>query len=304
MYGQADTIVQSFASHALADASGVAARQSIMACMMLHFTRQTPAIPAFICMLLLAGCGFLGKDEKKTEQRAQDLFNTADNAMRRGRLHQATESFEALEETYPFSPYAQQVTLSLAYLYYRNYKYAEAEAELEKFISLNPRNPNLDYAYYLKGLTNYNNAKNFFSIMARRDRTAKDPTFMIKAFNAFKALLEKYPQSRYVENARSYLIMLRDILAFYELRVADFYMRRGAYVAVVNRCKYALEHYPGAQHTPQVLTLLATAYRRLGLGSLSSDTLEVLALNYPRYYQTRAGNAATEEDADSLFRSQ
>ena len=274
---------------ALSRSVAAATKPRIIAYPMSDLTRQTIAMLALVGTLLLAGCGWLNQAENETEnetgQRAQDLFNTADSAMRQGRFQQAVETFETLEENHPFSPYAQQVTLSLAYLYYKNYQYAEAEAALEKFIRLNPKNPGLDYAYYLKGLTNYHFAKNFFSVIAARDRTTKDPTFMINAFNAFRTLLEKYPQSKYSENARSYLVMLRDMLAVYELRVADFYMRRGAYVAVVNRCKYALEHYPGAQHTPQLLTLLAAGYRRLGLESLASDTLEVLALNYPQHYR-------------------
>ncbi len=268
-----------------------------------HSIRQnfSTLLLGYTLIALPTGCSFLESNEEKSEQRAEDLFIAADNAMRQGRRQQAMENFETLEATYPFSPHAQQVTLALAYLYYKSYRYTEAEAALEKFIRLNPKNLNLDYAYYLKGLTHYNHAKDTINIIIKRDRSSKDPTFMIKAFNAFKLLLEQYPQSKYAQSAHAYIIVLRNILAVYEVRIADFYMRRGAYVAVVNRCKYALEHYPGAQHTPQIITLLAEAYRQLGLESLSVDALEVLALNYPEYYQTKIVGEVTAADKRNWF---
>ena len=275
---------------------------------MSHFTRKQ-RLSSLIAALLIAtavtgtlsGCGAkLGKEEKE-RQKVEHLYDTARRALVQERYQEAAERFEELETSYPFSIYSKQVSLALAFLYYRNYEYDEALAILDQFIRLNPRYEHLDYAYYLKGLTHYYYGQSFISLLLKRDRTTKDATPLIESFDAFKALHERYPDSRYAEDAKLRTIVLRNMLAVHEIRIADYYLQRGAYVAVVNRIKYMLEHYEDAQHTPEGLALLAEAYQRLHLNDLADDTRRVLALNYPNYHKTKKVGEISEADKRSWF---
>lgn len=257
-----------------------------------RFIAKLIILPA--CMHVLVGCAFFsGKDE---QQQLEDLFRTGEIALREERLRQAQENFEKLEKEHPFSIYSNYVMLALAYIHYENQQYPEAEARLDQYIRLNPDSPNLDYAYYLKGLSLYNTEVDLINLIIRRDRTDKDPKFMTASFDAFKTLIVRFPNSPYTPSARQHIMLLRNILALYEIRIADFYMRRGAYLAVINRAKYVLEQYPGAQYTPQALVLLAAGYEALGFTSLAKDSLDVLALNYPNYYKDTAIGKASAED--------
>ena len=258
---------------------------------------------ACTALLMLSGCGLLSGDDKDEQRKAVHLYSSAKQAVRQKRYQEAKEKLELLETNYPFSPYSHQAVLLLAYVNYKNHDYAATEVILDRFISLNPDSPNLDYAYYLKGMAHYNHDQGVINVVLKRDRTNKDPTPMINSFNTFKLLHEKYPDSRYAEDARLRTIALRNMLAVYEIRIADFYMQRRAYVAVVNRMEHLLRHYTGAQHTPEALVLLAEAYRRLRLTDLANDTLEVLKLNYPGYYRSRVLGNIEESDKESWLRN-
>ncbi len=241
----------------------------------------------------VSSCAFFAAPDE--EQKLTDLFQTAEIAMREERFNQARENFEKIEESHPFSIYAQYIHLALAYIYYENHQYPEADAKLDLYIRQNPTSENLDYAYFMKGLVLYNTAVDTINIIIRRDRTDKDPHFMIKSFETFRTLAIRFPNSRYTSIAQQYLVLLRNILALYEIRIADFYMRRGAYVAVINRAKYVLEHYPGTGYTPQALTLLVAGYQALGFTDLAQSSKEVLALNYPNYRPGTTGKLDNKE---------
>jgi len=248
-----------------------------------------------LLVTLTTNCAWL-KNEKSETAQAKDLYLRAKSALQGGRYTDALEKYKQLEETYPFSPYAQSATIEQAYTHYKNHQYEETIAILDHFIRHNPNYPHLDYVYYLKGIAYYNFAQGPFSWVLKRDRTSKDPTPMIEAFNAFKHLQQTYPDSRYSADARLRTVALRNMLAVHEIRIADYYMRRGAYLAVINRCKYILEHYPNAQHTPETLVLLAEAYRRTASADLAQDTLEVLAMNYPDFAEQTSGLARVSEE--------
>ena len=244
---------------------------------------------------LTTNCAWL-KNEKSETAQAKDLYLRAKSALQGGRYTDALEKYKQLEETYPFSPYAQSAAIEQAYTHYKNHQYEEAIAILDHFIRHNPNYPHLDYVYHLKGIAYYNFSQGPFSWILKRDRTSKDPTPMIEAFNAFKQLQQTYPDSRYSADARLRTVALRNMLAVHEIRIADYYMRRGAYLAVINRCKYILEHYPNAQHTPEALVLLAEAYRRTASADLAQDTLEVLAMNYPDFAEQASRPARVSEE--------
>lgn len=243
------------------------------------------------------GCAAWFGDDKTEEQRAEDLYFRANSALQQNNFTDALEKYKKLETAFPFSRYAQKAAIESAYAHYKNYQFEEAVVILDQFIKLNPSHPNLDYVYYLKGLAYYNYGQNPINRILRRDPTSKDPKPLREAFDTFKRLRQNYPDSIYGEDTWLRIVALRNILAVHEIRIADYYMRRQAYLAVINRCKYLLEHYPNAQHTPEALVLLAEAYRRVGSTDLARDTLEVLALNYPDFARV-TGNFAQVSERD------
>ena len=233
-------------------------------------------------MLCTAACSLLpgtdGEDEGSTE-----LYRRAKSSLSNGNYSGAIEIYEELEVKFPFSPYAPNIALELAYAHYKNYDSPVATEKLDFFIRQYPNHPRLDYAYYLKGRASYNHARGFIHLIINYDRTDKDPEPLKDAFTAFTVLTEKYPDSPYTEDAHRHLLIIRNLLAIHEIKVANYYFNRKAYVAAVNRVKYMLEHYTGAKHTPDGLLLMAEAYRRLGKGKLARDTRRVLKLNFPHY---------------------
>ena len=194
----------------------------------------------------------------------------------------AIEYFELLEARYPFGRYAQQAQLEIAYAYYKYEEPDFAIAAADRFIKIYPRHSNVDYAWYIKGLTNYNRGKTFVDKFLPQDPSERDTYTMRAAYDDFDQLVKSYPNSIYAKDAAQRMIYLRNVLADYELNVADFYLRRGAYVAAANRCKFMIEHYQGAQAMPKALSLLATAYTKLGMTELAEDTQRVLQHNYPQ----------------------
>ena len=240
-------------------------------------------IPVLLFAVCTAGCTAWFADDKDEIQQAKALYLRAKSALQNRHYTDALEKYQQLEKTFPFSPYVQNAAVEQAYAHYKTHEYEEVITILDQFIRLNPNHFRIDYVYYLKGLSHYNYAQGPINRILKRDRTNKDPTPMVEAFNSFKYLHEHYPDSPYRNDAWLRLVALRNMLAVHEIRIADYYMRRGAYLAVINRCKYVLENYPGAQHTPEALVLLAEAYRRIGSPTLAKDTRDVLELNDPAF---------------------
>lgn len=192
----------------------------------------------------------------------------------------AIEKFELLEARYPFGKYAQQAQLELSYAYYKQNEVEQALNTVDRFIKLNPQHPSIDYAYYIKGLITFDSGKNLIHYVLPRDPSNNDPTSLHDAFKIFSHLVEEYPDSKYADDAKLRMIYLRNELAEYELKVAEFYMRRGAYVAAANRSKYILENYQGAEIMPEAIFMLEQAYVQLGIDDLAEDTYRVYAQNF------------------------
>ena len=262
-------------------------------------------LPGYLAPIVLlatctAGCAAWFGDEKSEKQQAKELYFRAKNALQSRHYTDALEKYRQLETSFPFSRYSQNAALEQAYAHYKSHQYEEAITILDQFIRLNPDYAHVDYAYYLKGLSHYNYAQGPLNRILKRDRTNKDPTPMIEAFNAFMYLQKNHPGNRYKNDAWLRVVALRNMLAVHEIRIADYYMRRRAYLAVINRCKYVLENYPGAQHTPEALSLLAEAYRRTGSPGLEKDTLRVLERNYPGFTgKTDGFGRVSEKDRKS-----
>ncbi len=231
---------------------------------------------------LLAGCGFFGdKPDVTRDWPVQRLYGEAKAALDAGDYETAIDYYEKLESRYPFGRYAQQSQIDVAYAYWKNDEPASAIAAADRFIKLHPRHPNVDYAYYLKGLVNFEQGRSFMDRVVPRDMSQRDPGSVRESFDAFSELVRVYPQSRYAEDARQRMLYLKDLLARHEVHVADYYMRRGAYVAAANRARFVVENYQRSPAVPDALVIMAKAYRLMDLDDLSADALRVLELNYP-----------------------
>ncbi len=235
-----------------------------------------------LALLFVSGCSLLpDKVDETKDWSASKFYSEAKTALNDGNYETAIKYFETLEARFPFGPYAQQAELEVAYAYYKYDEADSAIAAADRFIKLHPRHPNVDYAYYLKGLINFNRGASFIDRVLPQDPSQRDPSYARKSFDDFQALLKNFPNSTYAADSRQRLIFLRNNLARYEIHVADYYMRRGGYVAAINRAKFLIEHYPQTPANADALAIMATAYRALGETALADDAERVLKLNFP-----------------------
>ena len=231
-----------------------------------------------IALLLgLSGCG-----NKSREQigNAERLYEMAKKASDNNNYRDAIAYYEELEARFPFSNSARQGQLDLMYAYYKNREPESAIDQADQFIRENPAHPRVDYAYYIKGLVQFERNPNFLERWFNADLSERPPIDARKSFQAFQTLVQRYPNSEYVDDARQRMIFLRNRLANYEVHVAEYYLKRGAYVGAINRSKYAIENYDGAPQIRRSLQIMAESYRKLGLSDLAADSEKVLAENY------------------------
>jgi len=235
-----------------------------------------------ILLFLSGGCSLLPEQVDKTKDwSASQLYTAAKESLDDKDYKEAIEYFEKLEARYPFGTYAQQAELEIAYAYYKYDEPDSAISAAQRFIKMNPRHPNVDYAWYIMGLTNYNRGKTLIDKVLPQDPSQRDNTIMHQAYDDFYQLVKRYPNSKYAPDSRQRLIYLRNNMAFYEMHVADYYMRRGAYIAAANRAEYVIENYERTTAVPDALVIMVRAYRKLGMDELADDALRVLRLNYP-----------------------
>ncbi|PIJ50518.1 outer membrane protein assembly factor BamD [Erwinia sp. OLTSP20] len=243
-------------------------------------TRMKYLVVAATLSLALAGCS--GSKETVPDSPPAEIYATAQQKLQDGNFKGAITQLEALDNRYPFGPYSQQVQLDLIYAYYKNGDLPLAQAAIDRFMRLNPTHPNIDYVIYMRGLTDMamdNSAlQNFFGI----DRSDRDPEHAHAAFRDFTQLLRGYPGSLYANDARMRLVSLKDRLAKYELSVARFYTKRGAYVAVVNRVEQMLKDYPDTKATQSALPLMENAYRQMQLNGEADKVAKLIAANRTR----------------------
>jgi len=237
-----------------------------------------------LCVILLgvhlSGCALFDTEEDKTRNwTAGKFYSEAAEAMRDGDYENAIELYEKLEARYPFGRYAQQAQLDVAYAYYKFNEPESAITALDRFIELNPSSPYIAYAYYMKGIVSFNRNLDFISRFLPTDTSQRDPGASVDAIKDFAELIRRFPNSEYSADAAQRITYLNNILARHEIHVARYYMKRGAYIAAVNRAKDVVENY---QRTPAVrdaLEIMAEAYDRLELPELAADTRRVIAVN-------------------------
>jgi outer membrane protein assembly factor BamD len=233
-----------------------------------------------VLAVALTGCGVFGKEIDLTEGwSAARLYDEASSELDSGNYTKAVEYYGKLEARFPFGRYAMQSQLDIAYAHYRADEPEEAIAAADRFIKLYPNNPFVDYAYYLKGLVNYERSVGFLDRYIPTDASQRDPGSALDAFVDFSTLVERFPDSRYAEDARQRMLYLRNNLAKHEVNVARYYMRRGAYIAAVNRANYVIERFQRTSAVESALEILVDAYKALGKPTLAADAQRVLELN-------------------------
>lgn len=238
----------------------------------------------FACILIITGCSYFSDKDDPTEAwTAERLYAEAKGALDSGNYSKAVEYYEKLEGRFPFGVYGQQALLDLSYAYYKNDNPDGAISAAQRFIKLYPQNKYVDYAYYIKGLANFNRGKGFTERFLPIDESQRDPGSALIAFQDFAELVRLYPDSEYAVDARQRMVHLRNILAEHEVNVARYYMRRSAFVAALNRARHVVEKYPRTPAIPDALVIMAKAYKIMEMNDLSEDTIRVLEINYPNH---------------------
>ncbi|MFK8067999.1 MAG: outer membrane protein assembly factor BamD [Gammaproteobacteria bacterium] len=237
-------------------------------------------------VLALSSCSLF--PEKKSDDEtegwsAERLYYEAKDALDSGYYVEAVGLYQKLQARYPFGKFSRQAQLDLAYSYYKQEETVAAIAACNRFIKLYPTHPRVDYAYYLKGLSLFNQGKGLIDRYIPKDDSQRDPGAALGAFREFSQLAKRYPNSDYVPDARQRMVFLRNGLAQHEVNVAEYYLRRNAFVAAANRARYAVENYQQAPAIPDALILMAKAYKILGMTDLSNDAIRVLEENFPKH---------------------
>jgi outer membrane protein assembly factor BamD len=234
---------------------------------------------------------FSGKEEDETAGwSAQRLYNEAKEAMASREWPKAIKYFEKLEARFPYGRFAQQAQLEVAYCHFKDEERALAVAAADRFIKLYPNHPNVDYAYYLKGLINFNDGDGMVAFV-NSDMTDRDPKGAREAFVAFKEVVTRFPQSRYAEDSEARMRYLVNALASHEVHVARYYMKRTAYIAAANRAQYAIKHYRQAPAVEEAVFILVKAYDALGLVELRDAADRVMQQNFPNSAYLKGGTS-------------
>lgn len=236
-------------------------------------------LTALLLLSALTGCGMLPTDDDTKGWSASRFYAEASEALSDGDYERAINYYEKLESRYPFGRYAMQSQLDVAYAHYKNGEPDSALAAADRFIKLHPQNPHVDYAYYLKGIVNYNRKIGFLDRYIPTDPSQRDPGSARDSFTDFAELLRRFPDSQYATDARQRMLYLRNNLAKSEVHAARFYLRRGAPLAAANRAKYVIENYPRTTAVRDALEILVEAYDRMELPQLQADARRVLELN-------------------------
>jgi outer membrane protein assembly factor BamD len=249
-----------------------------------HATKQTmkalinTALAALMMCFVLTGCS----SAPTKDATEQELYDDAKKAIKLRNFSQATIALEELEAKYPFGTYAEQAQLDLVYARYSALDLEGSILAADRFIRLHPQSPNVDYAYYIKGIANYHLdigvASQYFSSV---DISSRDPGNMRQAFSDFSDLITRFPASQYAADAQRRMIEIRNRLAEYEIHAAKYYIKRESYIAAANRAAHVVENYPQTPAIENALVIMVEVYQHLKLDDQANDALEVLRLNFP-----------------------
>lgn len=242
-------------------------------------SRRLPAV--ILVLLVVAGCASLDDDPTKGWS-AQRLYTEGKTALANKNYTEAIGLFEKIEARYPYGPYAEQSMLETAYAYYKSDEMAPAIAAADRFLRTHPTHPHVDYAYYLKGLASFDEERSTLEkFFGAGDPSKRDTKSLRDAYDAFREVVTRFPQSRYAEDCRKRLVSLQNAMAMSEIHAARYYYSRGAYVATINRAKVVIEEHQRTPAVEDALGLEMLSYRALGLDTLMRDSRRVLEMNFP-----------------------
>lgn len=235
-------------------------------------------------LILISGCSWFGdEDEGPQYDYESEWYEAAQVNLRDGNWDPAIKKLQSLEEQFPFGTYAEQAQLELIYAYYMTHEPESSTAAANRFIRLHPQHRNVDYAYYMKGLASFTEGKGLFERYLPTDLTMRDPGAARESFAHFSQLLVRFPDSSYAPDAKKRMLYLRNLLARYEIHVANYYFKRGTYVAAVNRGRYVVENFPQTPAVPDALAVMVQGYDFLNMPDQASKSLAVLQKNYPNH---------------------
>ena len=244
-------------------------------------------LSALFLAAFLAGCASSGGiDDETYGLTVAELYKEAKAKLTSGEYESAIQYYEKLESRFPYGTYAERARIEVAYAYYKDSQPETAIIAADRFIKLHPNHTNVDYAYYLRGLASFDNSVSFLDRIFDQEPSERDPKSVRKAFKYFSELVQRFPKSRYLADSIKRMKELRENLARYEIHVASYYQRRGAYLAAANRAKYVVENYQGTRAIPDALAVMTSSYRKLGMHDLASDSFRVLELNHPKHEKT------------------
>jgi outer membrane protein assembly factor BamD len=244
--------------------------------------------------LLMSGCSTPPREETPNAT-AERLYRDARDDMEAGSYERAIKSLERVEGLAAGSLLAQQALLEMAYLNWRSGEKAQALTTVDRFIKLNPSSPALDYAQYLKGVINFNDNLGLLGSLAGQDLSERDQRASRDAYQAFKQLVEQFPNSVYTPDARQRMDYIVNTLAAYEVHVARYYFRRGAYVAAANRAQQAVAEFQQTPAIEEALYILMLSYEKLELRNLREDTERVMRQNFPNSAYLTQGLSARDK---------
>lgn len=243
-------------------------------------------IRAFLIILLYtlvaAGCAS-NRDDKvdSIEETERQFYESSQRSLRSSNYQDAIAKLQRLEARFPFGRYAEQAQLELIYAYYNSIQPESARSAADRFIRLHPQHPNVDYAYYLRGMASFDEDRNLLDRFLPLDPSKRDPGAARESFEYFSQLLNRFPDSKYSPDARSRMVYLRNLLAASEINVAKYYIYRGAYIAAANRGRYVFENFQQTPSVADALAIMVEAYLNLDLFELAEESLQVLVTNYP-----------------------
>ncbi|WP_355661874.1 outer membrane protein assembly factor BamD [Halomonas salifodinae] len=239
-----------------------------------------------LAALLLAGCAST-TTESVPELEERKLYEQARGSLDDNRYTTAVEELEALDTRFPFGDYAEQTQLDLIYAYYQTRNWEATRAAANRFIRLHPSHPQADYALYMRGLASWQAGRFSLERLRLIDISKRDLGASRDAYTDFRALVDRYPESEYAPDARQRIVYLRNLLAQHELHVADFYLRRGAYLAAVERGRWVVENYPETPATRDALAVMVEGYMGLEMNDRAREVLRTLIDNAPDHEQLR-----------------
>lgn len=252
----------------------------------MRFTRLLN-LSALLFAAFLTGCASSSNiDDDTYGLTVTELYKEAKRLLNNGEYESAIQHYEKLESRFPYGVYAERARIEVAYAYYKDLQPETAIIAAERFIKLHPNHVNVDYAYYLRGLSSFDNSISFLDKLFDQEPSERDSKSVRKAFKYFSELIQRFPKSRYTPDSIQRMKDLRESLARYEIHVANYYQRQGAYLAAANRAKYVVKNYQGSQSIPDALALMTDSYKKLGMHDLANDTFRVLELNHPKHEQT------------------